>query len=119
MESIRERVVDLPTLAALRQQRQEREKVYVFRLSARELRSVSSLGDAPVVAYALICAAGWGARSGDWVTVPAISVDSVDRGYRWWHAATQQLAAAGLIEVERHRGRMPRYRLVSKKAASK
>lgn len=124
MSVIGERVVDLPTVAALKRRREEREKAYVFRLTAEGLRQVTDIGDAAIVAYALICGASWGDRAGRWVTVPDIALNSLDRGYRWWHAATSHLAAAGLIEVDRQRGRLPRYRLAvttkkSKKGASK
>ena len=37
--------------------------------------------------------------------------------YRWWHAATVQLEAAGFILCERHRGRLPRYQLVKRRSA--
>lgn len=121
MLEVQERPVDLPTTVELRRMKQEREqaKDYAFHLTARTLHQVNHLSDAAILAYALIRAAAWGDRADDWVTISARALSSLDRGYRWWHAATTQLADAGVIEVERHRGRMPRYRLVSKKGASK
>jgi hypothetical protein len=99
-----------PTLAYLQSKRATRS-LYWFYLDDQDVRASAPLGDAAVLAFAVIRAAAWGPRAGQWVTVSRRAAEALDRGYRWWHAATSRLAKAGLIDVERTRGRMPRYKL--------
>ncbi len=105
--------VDTPTTARLKAERAARpKKFYSFHLTADDASRVAGLGDAAMLAYALICAAAWGPRRHRWVTVPPRSMEAVNRGYRWWHGATKRLVEGGLIEVQRLRGQKPRYRLL-------
>ena len=113
------RAVDTPTIEALRASKTDRAmRQYVFRLTDTQVGAVRALGlpDSSLVALAAIAAASYGERCGQWVTLPARTVDCVQRGFRWWHRATSHLERAGLIESQRHVGRLPRYRLVAKQA---
>ncbi len=104
-----------PTLAALRARATARgAKEYWFFLTSGDVQASAALGDAAVLAYALIRAAAWGPRANDWVKLTHRAADCMARGYRWWHGATSRLERAGLIEVQRQRGREPRYRLVQR-----
>jgi hypothetical protein len=87
---------------------------YAFYLTETELRRLleAKVGMGPVVVFALIRSAVRAARGRDWVTLRLRVRESVSRNYRWWHAVTQKLEVAGFIECERHKGRLPRYRLV-------
>jgi hypothetical protein len=114
MKVVAERPVDTPTLVDLKAKRAQ-AKEYRFLLMSRDLKAVGGLGDAALIAYAVIRGAAWGPREKQWVTVSQRATDHLDRGYRWWHAATRRLEEAGLIQVERHRGRLPRYRLVQRR----
>jgi len=112
-----DRPVDTPTLKHLKALRQRRmTQTYVYRLTDEQVRRArgDDLPDSALLALAAITAAAYGARRRDWVTLPARTVDAIGRGYRWWHRATSALQAAGLIECERHVGRLPRYRLPAK-----
>jgi len=104
--------VDTPTVMAIRA-RQESRRLYVFRLDEAQVAAARGqrLPDSAVIALAAISGASYGARQGDWVTVPPRTMDCYGRSYRWWLRATTALQRAGLIEVVRHSGRQPRYRL--------
>ena len=84
---------------------------YRFHLNDEELAAASQLGDAPALAYAVIRAAAWGPRESEWVMVVSRASAALGRGYRWWYSATTKLQAAGLLEVQRVRGREARYRV--------
>ena len=87
--------------------------LYVFRLDEEQVSNVRQLKlpDSALVAYAAITAAAYGDRANSWVTLSPRTMDSVGRGFRWWHNATSALERVGLIEVQRHPGRLPRYKL--------
>jgi hypothetical protein len=114
MKVVADRAVDTPTLVDLKARRAQ-TKEYRFSLTSRDLKLVGELGDAALIAYAVIRGAAWGPRAKEWVTVSQRATDHLDRGYRWWHAATRRLEEAGVSQVERHRGRLPRYRLVQRR----
>lgn len=106
--------IDTETLRQLKAQRTVRkDKQYVFRMEASQVQKARELDlpDSALIALAAIDAAAYGARHSDWVTLPARTIDAFGRGFRWWHRATSKLEQAGLIECQRHAGRLPRYRL--------
>ena len=106
--------IDTETLRQLKAQRTVRKyKQYVFRLEASQVQRARELDlpDSALIALAAIDAAAYGARRNDWITLPPRTVDAFGRGFRWWHRATSKLEEAGLIECQRHAGRLPRYRL--------
>jgi hypothetical protein len=108
--------VDTPTIRVLRASRSERAaRQYVFRLTdvQVDVARKMELPDSCLVALAAITAAAYGERSGHWVTLPARTLDCMRRDFRWWHRATTKLEGAGLIQCERHVGRLPRYRLAT------
>ena len=114
--------IDTPTIQLLRTEGKERRTHrYVFRLTDDQVDAARAQGlpDSSLVALAAITAAAYGERSGLWVTVPARTTDCLSRGYRWWHRATERLEQAGLIECQRHAGRLPRYRLVGSVGADR
>ena len=111
---IQEMAIQTETLKRLRAQRSmRRDKLYVFRLDAQQVQRARELDlpDSALIALAAIDAAAYGHRRNDWVTLPSQTVDAFARGFRWWHRATTKLEQAGLIECQRHSGRLPRYRL--------
>lgn len=113
MESIEAIKVDTATVARLKRAGgRSRRKEYWFFLTDHEVAAAAPLGDAAVMAYAVIRAASWGPRRGDWVKPTPTALAAFSRGPRWWHAATTRLADAKLIEVHRARGRQPRYRML-------
>lgn len=106
--------IDTETLRQLKAQRTVRkDKQYVFRLEASQVQRARELDlpDRALIVLAAIDAAAFGARRNDLVTLPPRTVDAFGRGFRWWHRATSKLEEAGLIECQRHAGRLPRYRL--------
>lgn len=106
--------IDTETLRQLKAKRPVRkDKQYVFRLEASQVQRARELDlpDSALIALAAIDAAAFGMRRNDWVTLPPRTVDAFGRGFRWWHRATSKLEEAGLIECQRHAGRLPRYRL--------
>lgn len=106
--------VDTKTIQKIKAQRGARmDKLYVFRLEASQVQRARDLDlpDSALIALAAIDAAAYGARRSEWVTLPARTIDAFGRGFRWWHRATSKLEQAGLIECQRHAGRLPRYRL--------
>lgn len=106
--------IQTETLRQIKAQRLGRqEKVYVYRLDAVMVQQARDLNlpDSALIALAAIEAAAYGARRQDWITLPTRTVDAFARGFRWWHRATSKLEEAGLIECQRHSGRLPRYRL--------
>lgn len=122
---IKEKLHDTPTVAWLKElaSRAPKRKSggYGFVLSDGELGRLYSaqMQSSGVVAYAVIRGAAHAAGRGRWVTVRPLAMKAVGKGYRWWHGATSRLEAAGFIECERHRGRLPRYRIVVRRAARK
>lgn len=107
---VREMPVDTPTVAAAKAKRDSRP-MYSYYMTDADLRRVTHLGDAAALAYAAIRSAAWGPRAGNWVAIPPKTRVALNRGYRWWHSATSALQRAGVIDVERRRGRAPLYRL--------
>lgn len=111
---IQEMAIQTETLKKIRAQRlARREKQYVFRLDAQQVQRARELDlpDSALIALAAIDAAAYGSRRNDWVTLPTKTIDAFARGFRWWHRATTKLEQTGLIECQRHSGRLPRYRL--------
>jgi hypothetical protein len=106
--------VDTPTLRALTDSRRLKAD-YVFRLTEHQVKVGREVGlpDSALLALAAISGAAYGDRSQKWVTLPQRTTDAFGRGYKWWHRATSALEQAGLIQCERHPGRLPRYRLLS------
>jgi hypothetical protein len=49
----------------------------------------------------------------EWIVLTPRVQDALQHGFRWWWRQTEALRAAGFIEVERRRGRIPRYRLTT------
>lgn len=109
---VREVPVDTPTVTAAKAKRDHRP-MYSYYLTDADLRRVADLGDAATLAYAAIRSAAWGPRAGNWVAIPPKTRLALNRGYRWWHSATTALKQAGVIDVDRGRGRAPLYRLRS------
>ena len=111
---IPERPVDTPTMARLKLRAGVRGgRPYAFVLTDHDLLALRDAGLplATAAAYACIKGAARAARDTEWVTLRPRTVAAVGRDWRWWHRQTEQLEAAGFLEVERHRGRLPRYRL--------
>lgn len=106
--------IETATIKQLKSLRGPRkDKLYVFRLDAQQVQRARQLNlpDSALLALAAIEAAAYGSRRQAWVTLPHDTVDAFGRGFRWWHRATSKLEQAGLIECQRHVGRLPRYRL--------
>jgi hypothetical protein len=117
---IEEIAIDTPTILELKQRAKERtkhrgkRKPYGFSLSDEELaRLVSARVSAnAILAYAIIRSAAKAAPRETWVTLRARVREAVNRDYRWWWEVTTQLEAAGFIQCQRHRGRLPRFHVV-------
>ena len=114
---LKERMVETATTLARKAQQKALyppDAYYAFRLNEEQVVTLRShkLPDSAALALAAIAAAAYGTRKAEWVILPPRTVDAYQRGYRWWLRATQALEEAGLIECQRHTGRMPRYRLV-------
>ena len=105
---------DTPTTARIREQRQARS-LYVFRLDEAQVAIARRRGlpDSALLALGAIAGAAYGERGTAWVTIPPRTTACFGRGYRWWLRATNALEKERLIEVERHSGRHPRYRLLA------
>jgi hypothetical protein len=105
--------VDTPLIRRLRKKQARRKAAYTFSLPLRDLSQLFGAGmtSKAVVVYAIIRGAAFGPRATQSVTIRKHVRDGVNRDYRWWRSATQRLEEAGFIDVERHRGRLPRYRL--------
>jgi hypothetical protein len=106
--------VDTETIKQLKAERVVRkDKLYVFRLDSVQVQQARQLNlpDSALIALAAIDAAAYGGRRNEWITLPMRTVDAFGRGFRWWHRATSKLEQAGLIECQRHSGKLPRYRL--------
>ena len=115
---IREVASITPTIQRLKSERRQPSRKrparpYGFFLTETELRRLAEakVGTGPIVVYALIRSAARAARC-EWVSLSLRVRKCFPRNYRWWHAATRKLEVAGFIECERHKGRLPRYRLV-------
>lgn len=106
------KLLELPTASAIRA-RQKARPHYVFRLDERQVASARGCGlpDSAILALSAIAAASYGDREGQWVTLPQRTMDCMARSYRWWFRATSALEKAGMIDVRRHPGRRPRYRI--------
>lgn len=116
---ISERVVDTPTVARLKLRASSKSgRPYAFLLTDHDLTALREAGLtlATAAAYACIRGAARAARGVEWVTLRPRTINAVGRDWRWWHDQTQRLEQAGFIEVQRHRGRLPRYRLTAKVA---
>ena len=116
---IREVAATTPTIQRLKRERRQPSgkrpvRPYGFFVTETELRRLAEakVGMGPIVAYGLIRSAARAARGEEWVSLSLRARKCFPRDYRWWHAATRKLELAGFIECERHRGRLPRYRLV-------
>ena len=113
---IEEREIVTPTVASLRQAAASRgatRRPYLFVLSEPDLHQLRQ-ADVPVAAcvvYAAIQAAVRAAGDVEWVTLSPRAMDALRHSFRWWWRQTEALERAGFIEVERHKGRLPRYRL--------
>ena len=107
-----DRAIHTPTTRRLMAERVPPSR-YMFHLNGADLLRLraSGVGDSASLAYALIRAAAYGERGSEWVILTGRVLEIAGRSYRWWYRATEQLAAGGLIDCMRHRGRAPRYRL--------
>jgi len=113
---IREQRVDTPTVIDLRQALKScrPHQPYFFVLTDTDLVRLREKG-VPLqayVAFALIKAAARAAGGAEWVTIRQRARLSLGRDRRYWYEATRRLEVAELIQAQRHRGRLPRYRLV-------
>ena len=110
------RMVETETTRALKAKRKamETSTYYAFHLTAEQVAAMRDRGlpDSAVLAFAAIVGAAYGVRTGEWVALQGRTLDCFRRDYRWWARATTLLEGAGLLECQRHTGRMPRYRLV-------
>lgn len=102
---------DTPTIIERKRVLAERTAKYSFVIDGETLSKVSAIGDAAVIAYAAISGAAFGDRRNDWVTVGRVARELIDRDYKWWYRATEALVEAKLVEVQRRRGQLPRFRL--------
>ena len=113
---IHEQRVDTPTVIDLRQAlvTMRPPQAYIFVLMEGDLVRLRDARVPPqaYVALALIKGAVRAAGSAEWITIKQRAYQSLGRDRRFWYEATQRLEAAGMIQVQRHRGRKPRYRLV-------
>ena len=112
-----EQMVDTPTTLTLKAQQRTQlqpDSHYTFWLNEDQLVALRrhDLPDSAALALAAITGAAYGARKADWIILSPRTMDAYQRGYRWWLRATKALEVAGLIECQRHAGRMPRYRVV-------
>jgi len=91
----------------------QKARPYLFCLTEHQVTAVRAKGlpDSALAALGAIAGAVYAARGEPWVTLSARTLDCYRRSYRWWNRATTALQAAGLIECQRHAGRLPRYRL--------
>jgi hypothetical protein len=107
-----ERPVDTPTVTRLKGARRG-GRPYLYVLTEDDLAALRSARLSLSAAVALACIKGAvrAAPGHEWVTLTQRTVAAIGRDARWWHGQTQRLERAGFIECERHRGRMPRYRL--------
>lgn len=117
--NVREVAVMTPTIRRLKSERSRQSgmrltRPYGFFITETELHRLveAKMGMGAIVVFGLIRSAVRAARGHDWVSLSLRARESVPRSYKWWHAATQQLEAAGFIECKRHRGRLPLFRLV-------
>lgn len=112
-----ERLVDTPTVAWLKLRASGKsDRPYVFLLTDHDLIALRTAGLslATATAYACIKGAVRAARDAEWVTLRPRTISAIGRDWRWWHHQTQRLEQCGFIECERHRGRLPRYRLAKR-----
>lgn len=115
---IRDRRVETPTVARLRAERgrASASRPYGFYLSEIEFVRLAEGGISPaaILAYALIRSAARAALGREPVSIRPRVRDAWARDWRWWHRVSRELERAGFIACERHRGRLPRYRVVSR-----
>lgn len=120
---ITEREVVTPTVAALRLAAVSRgtkgRRPYLFVMSEGDVHKLRQAGIpvAACVVFAVIQSAVRAAGDEEWVTLSPRAVDALRQGFRWWWRQTEALEKAGFIAVERRRGRLPRYRLLSQATA--
>ena len=107
-----ERPVDTPTVTRLKGERRGC-RPYLYVLTEDDLAALRGAGLAMSAAVALACIKGAvrAARGHEWVTLTPRTLAAIGRDARWWHGQTRRLERAGFIECDRHRGRLPRYRL--------
>ncbi len=107
-----ERAVDTQTVTRLKSERRGC-RPYLYVLTEDDLAALRIAGLSLSAAVALACIKGAvrAARGHEWVTMTARTMAAVGRDARWWHTQTRRLERAGLIACERHKGRLPRYRL--------
>jgi hypothetical protein len=108
-------LVMTPTLQMLKSK--QRVKAYRYTVTQTEMvrARAAGLGPGPVVALLGIQAASK-AAGGGWVTLRPQVRDAWGYDAEWWRVNTGKLVQAGIIEVERRSGAVPRYRLVEKSA---
>ena len=115
---IPERLVDTPTVARLKLRAVTKgRRPYFFVIGEHDLLALrgAGLSLSTAVAFACIKGAAGAARRRDWVTLRPRTLEAVGKDFRWWYSHTSQLEQAGFIECQRHRGRLPRYRLRASK----
>lgn len=116
-EAIEEREVMTPTVAALRHAAASRNskgrRPYLFVISEDDLHRLREAG-VPVVACVVYAAIKGAVRASgeEWVTLSSRTQDALRHSFRWWWRQTEALRRAGFIDVQRHCGRLPRFRLV-------
>ncbi len=110
-------LVMTPTLQMLKSK--QRVKTYRYFVSQTDMvrARAAGLGPGPVVALLGIQAASK-AAGGGWVTLRPQVRDAWGYDAEWWRVNTGKLVQAGIIEVERRPGAVPRYRLVEKPTCS-
>lgn len=115
-EAVVEREVITPTVAALRLAAADKgskgRRPYLFVISEDDLHKLRR-ADVPVSACIVYAAIRGAVRASgeEWVTLSPRAQDALCHSFRWWWRQTAALEQAGVIEVRRHRGRLPRYRL--------
>jgi len=122
-EQIAEREIVTPTVAALRLTASSRgakhRRPYLFVIDEHDLHKLRQAG-IPVsacIVFAVIQSAVKAAGQ-DWITLSPRATDALRHSFRWWWRQTELLEKAGFIEVERQRGRLPRYRLKTQAEAA-
>jgi len=117
IEQIEEREVVTPTAAALRlaaSRGSKPRRPYLFVISEHDLDKLRQAGVPVSACFAYAVIRGAVRAAGDeagWVTLSPRAMDALRHSFRWWWRQTEALERAGFIECQRHRGRLPRYRL--------
>lgn len=108
-------MIETTTTSELKASRRaRRSRTYMFMLTEDQMLAAAGkkLPAAAFLALAAISGAAFGCRKAQWVTLSARTQACLPHDYRWWHRATTALCRAGLVECQRHPGRLPRYRLL-------